>query len=68
MYLAMKSLRAKSTWNITYYKSTGYKERLVQQVAEKLCELMTSAESKALKNKFASSKYGEVSNLPITLG
>lgn len=36
MYLAMKSLRAKSTWNITYYKSTGYKEKLVQQVAEKL--------------------------------
>lgn len=68
MYLAMKSLRARSTWNITYYKSTGYKERLVQQVAEKLCELMNNAESKALKQKFASSKYSEVSNLPISMG
>jgi hypothetical protein len=68
MYLSMKSLRARSSWNITYYKSTGYKERLVQQVAEKLCELMNSAESKALKHKFATEKYSEVSNLPITMG
>lgn len=36
MYLSMKSLKARSTWNITYVKSTGYKEKLVKQVAEKL--------------------------------
>lgn len=66
-YLAMKSMRTRSAWNITFYKSTGYKERQVRQVAEKLCELMNSAESKALKRKFATSKYSEVSNLPISL-
>jgi hypothetical protein len=64
----MKSLRGRATWNITYVKSTGYKEKVVKQVSEKLCELMNSAESKALKSKFASSKHMEVSNLPISMG
>lgn len=67
IYLAMKSLRARSSWNITFVKSTGYKEKVVSQVAERLCELMNSAESKALKTKFASSKNMEVSNLPISM-
>ena len=66
IYLAMKSLKTKAAWNITFVKSTGYKEKLVRQVAEILHELITSAESKALKTKFASAKYLEVSNLPIS--
>lgn len=68
IYLALKSLRGRATWNITYVKSTGYKEKIVRQVAERLCELMSSAESKALKSKFSTSKYLEVSSLPITMG
>lgn len=67
IYLAMKSLRGRSSWNITYVKSTGYKEKVVKQVADKLSELMNSAESKALKSKFASQKHMEVSNLPIAM-
>lgn len=67
IYLAMKSLKAKAAWNITFVKSTGYKEKLVRQVAEKLNELVNSAESKALKTKFGSPKYQEVSSLPISL-
>lgn len=67
IYLAMKSLRGRSSWNITFVKSTGYKEKVVKQVADKLSELINSAESKPLKNKFASSKHMEVSNLPIAL-
>lgn len=63
----MKSLRAKTAWNITFVKSTGYKEKHVKPVAEKLHELINSAESKALKNKFATPKYLEVSNLPISI-
>jgi hypothetical protein len=68
IYLAMKSLRSRANWNITYVKSTGYKEKLVSQVSERLCELMNSAESKALKTKFSSSKYLEVSGMPISMG
>lgn len=63
----MKSLRGRTAWNITFVKSTGYKESLVKQVAEKLCELMNSAESKALKTKFSTAKNMEVSNLPISM-
>jgi hypothetical protein len=63
----MKSLKGRSSWNITFVKSTGYKEKVVKQVADKLSELINSAESKPLKNKFASSKHMEVSNLPIAL-
>jgi len=67
IYLAMKSLRGRSSWNITFVKSTGYKEKLVKQVSDKLSELITSADSKPLKNKFASSKHMEVSSLPIAM-
>ncbi len=68
IYLAMKSIKGRAPWNITYVKSTGYKEKAVRQVAEKLCELINATESKALKNKFASSKHMEVSSIPITMG
>jgi len=64
----MKSIRGRATWNITYVKSTGYKEKIVRQIAERLCELMNSNESKALKSKFDSSKYLEASSLPISMG
>ena len=63
----MKSLRGRPSWNITAVKSTGYKEKAVKQVADRLSELINSAESKALKTKFASSKYMEASNLPVSL-
>ena len=63
----MKSLRGRSAWNITFVKSTGYKEKLVKQVADKLCELINKEESKALKHKFASSKHMEVSNQLISM-
>lgn len=68
IYLAMKSIKGRAPWNITYVKSTGYKEKAVRQVAEKLCELMNTTESKALKSKFSSSKHMEVSSLPISMG
>lgn len=67
IFLAMKSIKGRAPWNITYFKSTGYKEKAVRQIAEKLCELMNSAESKALKSKFSSSKYMEVACLPISM-
>lgn len=67
IYLAMKSIRGRSSWNITFVKSTGYKEKAVKQIADRLSELINSAESKALKSKFASSKHLEASNLPISM-
>lgn len=65
IYLAMRSIKGRASWNITFVKSTGYKEKVVKQVADRLAEFMESAESKALKNKFASEKYMQASNLPI---
>ena len=40
IYLAMKNSRARFAWNLTFVKSTGYKEKHVKQVAEKLSELI----------------------------